>query len=82
MPIYEYICLDCRQPAEILVRNLETEPRCPRCGSNRLEKQVSVPGALLSGHGAKDSPCGHGYEHCQSAGAGCAFPGSCCGMMD
>ena len=41
MPIYEFICQDCRNPFETLVRGSAT-PECPTCHSTRLEKQLSV----------------------------------------
>ncbi|GAP35506.1 FmdB family zinc ribbon protein [Piscinibacter sakaiensis] len=41
MPIYEYACEDCHHGFEALVRH-DTVPACPRCGSTRLNKQLSV----------------------------------------
>ncbi|MGE0535731.1 MAG: zinc ribbon domain-containing protein [Pirellulales bacterium] len=48
MPLYEYICEDCRQPAELLIRGAD-QPVCPQCGSLRLAKQFSVPAAHVRG---------------------------------
>ncbi|MGO8748612.1 MAG: FmdB family zinc ribbon protein [Thermoguttaceae bacterium] len=42
MPIYEYICHDCGQAFELLVRSDE-KPICPSCGTGKLAKQLSVP---------------------------------------
>jgi len=42
MPIYEYICDDCGQACELLVRSDE-KPVCPSCGKGKLAKQLSVP---------------------------------------
>lgn len=44
MPIYEYVCRDCREELELLVRGAET-PTCTQCGSSQLEKLLSVPAA-------------------------------------
>ena len=41
MPIFEYICGECKQPSEILVQGSQ-KPACPSCGSRSLEKQLSV----------------------------------------
>jgi len=41
MPIYEYICNDCKNPFETLVRGSAT-PECPSCHGTNLEKQLSV----------------------------------------
>ncbi len=53
MPIYEYVCKQCRQPFETLVRGDEP-PVCPHCGSADLNKQFSV----LSAHSQSGSPMG------------------------
>lgn len=42
MPIYEYACQSCEHQFEELV--FEEEPsQCPSCGSEKLQKQWSVP---------------------------------------
>lgn len=41
MPIYEYVCKECKQGFETLVRGA-TVPACPSCKSTSLEKQLSV----------------------------------------
>ena len=44
MPIYEFTCGDCASDFETLVRSSdwEGEVECPSCGSEELEKQLSV----------------------------------------
>jgi putative FmdB family regulatory protein len=44
MPIYEYACDRCHDEFELLVRGEET-PVCPKCGGERLTRQLSVPAA-------------------------------------
>lgn len=41
MPIYEYACRECGRRFETLVRS-GSEPACPACGSQALDKQLSV----------------------------------------
>lgn len=43
MPIYEYLCQDCRRRVSILVRSISNpgKPACPRCGGERLERLMS-----------------------------------------
>jgi len=41
MPIHEYVCQDCNEHFETLVRS-STTPECPRCHSTQLERQLSV----------------------------------------
>lgn len=72
MPIYEYSCCDCSRHFELLVRGSES-PNCPDCGSERLEKLLSVPAAhTASGKSLpvcdappRGGPCGMG---------GCGLP--------
>ena len=42
MPIYEYSCEACGHQFETLVRG-ETEPECPSCQSQDLERLLSLP---------------------------------------
>lgn len=71
MPIYEYVCGDCGHPFEALLFGSE-KADCPECGSEKLEKQLSV--FAVSDEGAPPpNPC----DSCPQSGGG---PGSC-GMM-
>lgn len=42
MPIHDYRCKDCAKTAELLIRS-STVPSCPACGSQHMEKLVSMP---------------------------------------
>ena len=73
MPIYEYRCEPCDHTFEALIRGGADAARCPRCGSQQVAKQFSVPAA---------SPTGTlGYTPAASApglglaAAGCGRPG-------
>lgn len=48
MPIYEYVCQDCGEKYEKLIRStmVKVEVICPKCGSNHAEKALSLFGAL------------------------------------
>ena len=43
MPIYEYLCLECKKPFSCLVGVVadSEEPRCERCGGTKLRKLIS-----------------------------------------
>ena len=43
MPIYEYLCQDCRKRSSMLVLNLRHPPpaNCRHCGSAKLERLLS-----------------------------------------
>ncbi|NPB09132.1 MAG: zinc ribbon domain-containing protein [Thermodesulfobacteria bacterium] len=51
MPIYEFLCKDCRSIFEQLCfssRDVETV-RCPRCGSKKVSKLLSTFSSRSSG---------------------------------
>jgi putative FmdB family regulatory protein len=43
MPIYEYLCLNCKKPFSFLVGVVADsgEPECTRCGGKKLRKLIS-----------------------------------------
>ncbi|MBI4726035.1 zinc ribbon domain-containing protein [candidate division TA06 bacterium] len=43
MPIYEYQCLGCKSKVSLLILNPSTYglPKCPKCGSEKLERLMS-----------------------------------------
>lgn len=51
MPIYEYICQDCGDKYDKLVRSrlAKVELKCPKCGSPRGEKALSTFASLNVG---------------------------------
>ncbi len=68
MPIYEYRCAECGERFELFVRSAagQTAPTCPRCGSPKVQKAISLFGVSGTGGGSKASaascvagpPCG------------------------
>jgi putative FmdB family regulatory protein len=46
MPIYEYRCEECDEDFELFVRSAsqKANPVCPKCGSKRVKKAVSLFG--------------------------------------
>lgn len=42
MPIYDYTCSECRLDFERLVLGGRV-PACPECGSEKLERRMSLP---------------------------------------
>jgi putative FmdB family regulatory protein len=71
MPIYEYICDDCRERYERIVLSSRQEIECPKCASKRHTLQLSVFNAGRSANGAASSS-----EVSSSNGCGCT-PHSC-----
>lgn len=54
MPIFEYVCKECRHEFEALVFGKQ-HAECPKCGSKKLEPQLSVF-AVSSKSGATAQP--------------------------
>lgn len=52
MPIYEYVCNECRHEFDAL-QKLSDEPlkTCPACNRDSLKKKISAAGFRLSGSG-------------------------------
>lgn len=51
MPVYEFRCLECRKkfPLTLSVTQLTGKRyKCPRCGSRKLEKQISMISVVTS----------------------------------
>jgi putative FmdB family regulatory protein len=73
MPIYEFLCEQCGEQSEVLVRSTKWKGTpCPRCGSKKLKKKLSV--FASTGGGAEETPactgqprtcglCGTGRPH-------------------
>lgn len=57
MPVYEYVCRNCSQSFEELVRR-DTVPKCPRCGASDLERVLSVVAVGRSQEPMPATPCG------------------------
>ena len=64
MPIYEYRCEECNEPFEVFVRSSSKQadpdvayPPCPKCGSQRVKKAVSLFGVGGTGSSTSAS-CG------------------------
>ncbi|MCG3778767.1 MAG: hypothetical protein JW388_1494 [Nitrospira sp.] len=72
MPIFEYVCGECKHRFELLVYG-STHAACPKCQATRLEKQIS--GFGVGGTDAWVLP-GNGGGSCGSCGDP-RGPGSC-----
>lgn len=71
MPIYEYICDDCKNEFEKIVINKQQEIACPKCSSKRATIQLSVFSSAVAGGSAKSSTPQSGGGGCCGGGCGC-----------
>jgi putative FmdB family regulatory protein len=67
MPIYEYVCRDCGERFEKLVRSWGETVACPGCEAEAVDKQVSS----FAFSGAASGPGGGGGCGCGRGGCGC-----------
>ncbi len=60
MPIYEFLCPDCNRIYQFLSQTYAPDkiPSCPKCGSERLVKEISRFSFVRSG--AKEKPSDNG----------------------
>ena len=74
MPIYEYICLDCKKEYEILRSFSESDKpmACNECGGENVKCKLSVVFAQSGGHTLSDAG-GGGCSSC--AGGNCSSCG-------
>jgi len=73
MPIYEYICDDCKSQFEKIVINRQQEISCPACSSKRATIQLSVFSSAIAGGSSKSSSVSSngGGSSCCGGGCGC-----------
>ncbi|MEZ5653852.1 MAG: zinc ribbon domain-containing protein [Burkholderiaceae bacterium] len=71
MPIRDFVCEDCHQPFEKLVRSGD-QPSCPACGSSHLKQQLSAFAVGGGQPAAAPMPAGCGMCGAAQAGA-CQF---------
>jgi putative FmdB family regulatory protein len=72
MPIYEYVCDDCRSKFEKLVRRWGEAVDCPGCGSAALQKQLSTFAVASSSGSSADARC-----DAPACGQGACGSGAC-----
>ena len=73
MPIYEYICEDCKEHFEKIVINKQQEISCPKCSSKKAAIQLSV--FATGGNGSGSSSPSGGFS---GGGGGCCGGGCGC----
>ena len=71
MPIYEYICDDCKTPFEKIVLNRQQEVSCPNCSGQKATIQLSVFSSSVPGGSAKGSSGPASGGACCGGGCGC-----------
>jgi len=75
MPIYEYVCDDCKARYERIVTAKNAAPECPKCGSARSTIQFSTfaahTGSGTSSSASVESPAASGGCGCTPHSCGC-----------
>jgi putative FmdB family regulatory protein len=71
MPIYEFHCQKCGADSEVLVRSRRWEGTpCPKCGSTKLAKKLSVFASGAGGPTSGPAECGGNPASCCRCGTG------------
>jgi putative FmdB family regulatory protein len=65
MPIFEYICKQCKRPFEAIVMGSQ-KAVCPNCGSGSLDEKFSTYSVAT----------GSGWRGAQSSGGNCGAAGA------
>ena len=73
MPIFRYKCLECQAEFELLLPRFDSPAECPGCGSEQLEKQLNLIGAISS---KSKNNCAMS-SYCPASSGGCCCAGSC-----
>ena len=73
MPLFRYICNDCKNDFELLQSRIDEPARCPKCGSANNTRQLNRIGGIRNSGPAGCSVRGE----CPSAG-GHECCGGCC----
>ena len=63
MPTYEYACRDCNEDFDIFFKtigNVEHNPLCPKCKSEKTERMMSVFASTEAGSTEEFAGCGEG----------------------
>ena len=71
MPIYEYICEDCKNSFEKIVINRQQDISCPKCSGKNAKIQLSVFSSATAGGSTKSSSGSSGGGSCCGGGCGC-----------
>lgn len=66
MPIYDVKCRGCGKVSEILIRGAEQALRCPDCGSDNLERQMSSSYMVRTSTRAPGTTCCGRAERCDT----------------
>lgn len=76
MPIYEYVCLDCKKEYELLRSFSESDKpvACNHCGGENVKRKLSVFYAQSGGRTVGAGRAGGGCSSC--AGGNCSSCGS------
>ena len=71
MPIYEFHCQKCGKDSELLVRSSRWEgTACPKCGSTKLAKKISVFASAAGGESSGADSCSGNPSSCGMCGTG------------
>ena len=70
MPLYEFHCQKCEKDSELLVRSNRERAACPKCGSTRLTRKLSVFASKAGSGASEPASCSGTPSSCCACGTG------------
>jgi putative FmdB family regulatory protein len=75
MPIYEYVCLDCKSDFELIrpMSQSDTSLKCESCGGKRVKRKLAMVVAMSGGHAVSGASGGSSCGSCSGGNcSGCS----------
>lgn len=77
MPIYEYVCLDCRNEFETIrpMKDADQPTECEKCGGRHVKRKLALAHAMSGGHAVSGTSNSYDCGSCSGGNcAGCGQP--------
>ena len=74
MPIYEYVCLDCKNEFETMcaMKDADSPQQCEKCGGEHVKRKLAMIYAMSGGHAVSGMSQGCDCGSCNGGNcAGC-----------
>ena len=75
MPIYEYVCLDCKKDFELIrpMSQSDSPLKCESCGGKRVKRKLAMVVAMSGGHAVSGTSGGGSCGSCSGGNcSGCS----------
>lgn len=75
MPIYEYVCVDCKNEFETMrsMKDADAPLKCEKCGRKHVRRKLALVNAMSGGHAVAGTSSGCNCSSC--SGGSCSTCG-------